>query len=318
MVPKDHFLRQVDSKVDFDFIYDLVEDTYSPNNGRPSLDPVMLVKIPLIKCFYGIRSMRQTMKEIEVNVAYRWFLGLTLDDKVPHFTTYGKNYSRRFQDKELISEIFSQVLNHALYAGLIDPSELFVDGTHIKAAANSHKYRKEMVDQQAKFMSEQLAVEIDLDRKKHENKSLKPAKESEAKEKKISTTDPECGWFYKGEHKEVFAYSAQVACDKHGWALAYTVEAGNVHDSQAFPALFSKLEPFSPHYIIADSGYKTPAIAHYLLERNIIPVFPYTRPKGVKGNLRPSNFVYDASDDHYVCPENQVLSYRTTTREGLP
>ena len=82
-VPEDHFLRQVDSKVDFDFIYDLVEDTYSPDNGRPSLDPVMLVKIPLINCFYGIRSMRQTMKEIEVNVAYRWFLGLTLDDKVP-------------------------------------------------------------------------------------------------------------------------------------------------------------------------------------------------------------------------------------------
>ncbi len=73
-----------------------------------------------------------------------------------------------------------------MYAGLIDPSEIFVDGTHIKAAANSHKYRKEMVDQQAKFMS---------------------------------------------EHKEVFAYSAQVACDKHYWALAYTVEVGNVHDS---------------------------------------------------------------------------------------
>ena len=83
LVPEDHFLRQVDSKVDFDFVYDLVEDTYSPDNGRPSLDPVMLVKIPLIQCFYGIRSMRQTMKEIEVNVAYRWFLGLTLDDKVP-------------------------------------------------------------------------------------------------------------------------------------------------------------------------------------------------------------------------------------------
>jgi transposase DDE domain len=95
--------------------------------------------------------------------------------------------------------------------------------------------------------------------------------------------------------------------------LAYTVEAGNVHDSQAFPALFSKLEAFSPRYIIADSGYKTPAIAHYLLKRNIIPVFPYTRPKGVKGNLRPGDFVYDATYDCYLCPENQVLAYRTTT-----
>ena len=306
----------MDKEVDFDFIYDLVEDTYSPDNGRPSLDPVMLVKIPLIQCFYSIHSIRQTIKEIEVNVAYRWFLGLTLDDKVPHFTTYGKNYSHRFQDKELISKIFSRVLNQALCAGLIDPSELFLDGTHIKASANSHKYSKEMVEQEAKFMSNRLEVEIDLDRRKHEKKSLKPVTESEAKEKKISTTDPESGWFHKGEHKEVFAYSAQVACDKHSGALAYTVEAGNVHDSQAFPDLFSKLEPFSPHYIIADSGYKTPAIAHYLLERNIIPVFPYTRPKGVKGNLRPNDFVYDTFYDCYLCPENQVLSYRTTTREG--
>lgn len=68
-----------------------------------------------------------------------------------------------------------------------------MDGTHIKAAANSHKYRKEMVDQQVKFMSDRLEVEIDLDRRKHEKKSLKPVKKSEAKEKKISMTDPESG-----------------------------------------------------------------------------------------------------------------------------
>ena len=67
MVPEDHFLRQVEAEVDFDFIYDLVEETYSPDQGRPSLDPVMLVKIPLIQCFYGIRSMLQTIKDIEVD-----------------------------------------------------------------------------------------------------------------------------------------------------------------------------------------------------------------------------------------------------------
>lgn len=182
LVPEDHFLRQVDAVIDFDFIYDLVEETYSSDNGRPSLDPVMLIKIPLLQYFYGIRSMRQTIKEIEVNTAYRWFLGLTLDEQVPHFTTYGKNYSRRFQGKELISEIFSKILQEALSAGFIDPREIFVDGTHIKAAANNHKYRKEMVEQQAKFMSEQLELEIDLDRKKHAKKSLKPAIKSEAKE----------------------------------------------------------------------------------------------------------------------------------------
>lgn len=92
---------------------------------------------------------------------------------MPHFTIYGKNYSRRFQDKQVISEIFNQVLNQALIAGLVDPSEIFVDGTHIKAAANNHKYRKELVAQQAKFMSDQLELEIDCDRKKHAKKVAK-------------------------------------------------------------------------------------------------------------------------------------------------
>lgn len=87
--------------------------------------------------------------------------------------TYGKNYSRRFQDKQVISEIFSYVLTQALSADLINSDEIFVDGTHIKAAANNHKYRKELVEQQAKFMSGQLDIEIDLDRKKHAKKSLK-------------------------------------------------------------------------------------------------------------------------------------------------
>ncbi|WP_068989453.1 IS1182 family transposase [Streptococcus himalayensis] len=316
LVPKDHFLRQLEETVDFSVIYDLVEDSYSSDKGRPSLDPVMLVKIPLIQCFYGIRSMRQTIKDIEVNVAYRWFLGLSLDDKVPHFTTYGKNYSRRFAETEVITRIFEHVLNLCLTAGLVDTDEIFIDGTHIKAAANNHKYRRQEVEAQAKWMSEQLEKEIAQDRVTHEKKPLKPAAKGEANTKKMSTTDPDSGWFHKGEHKEVFAYAAQVACDKHGWALAYTVEAGNVHDSQAFPALFAKLEPFHPNYIIADSGYKTPSIAKCLLDQHITPVFPYTRPRGKKGMLRPNDFIYDEHYDVYLCPENQVLSYSTTNRSG--
>ena len=105
----------------------------------------MLVKIPLIQCFYGIRSMRQTIKDIEVNTAYRWFLGLSLNDKVPHFTTYGKNYNRRFQDKEVIEEIFHYVLSIVWGQGLIDPTEISIDGIHIKAAANNHKYTHQVL-----------------------------------------------------------------------------------------------------------------------------------------------------------------------------
>ena len=74
MVPQNHMLRLIDKAINWNFIYDLVEEKYCPDNGRPSMDPVMLIKIPFIQYLYGIKSMRQTMKEIEVNVAYRWFL----------------------------------------------------------------------------------------------------------------------------------------------------------------------------------------------------------------------------------------------------
>lgn len=173
LVPKDHLLHQIEESVDFSFIYNKVEETYSQDTGRPSLDPVLLVKIPLIQTLFGIRSMRQTIKEIEVNIAYRWFLGLGLEDKVPHFTTYGKNVVHRFAQVDLVEEIFATILQACLNQGFIDTSEIFIDGTHVKAAANGHKYINQEVAHQAKLMSEQLAKEIDLDRKKHGKKVAK-------------------------------------------------------------------------------------------------------------------------------------------------
>ena len=91
LVPEDHILRKIDRYIDFSFIYDLVEDKYSAETGRPSIDPVVLIKIAIIQFMFGIKSMRQTIKEIEVNVAYRWFLGLDFYDKVRHFSTFGKD-----------------------------------------------------------------------------------------------------------------------------------------------------------------------------------------------------------------------------------
>ncbi len=142
LVPKDHLLRLIEEAIEWDFIYDLVEDRYCPDWGRPSMDPVTLIKIPFIQYLYGIRSMRQTIREIEVNVAYRWFLGLDMYDPVPHFTTFGKNYTRRFKDTDLFEQIFSRILDECYKHGFVDPSEVFVDATHVKACANIHKKKK--------------------------------------------------------------------------------------------------------------------------------------------------------------------------------
>ena len=88
LVPKDHLVRKIEAAMDFSFIYDLVEDLYSDDKGRPSIDPVVLIKICMIKYIFGIRSMRQTIKEIETNLAYRWFIGYGLQEDIPHFTTF--------------------------------------------------------------------------------------------------------------------------------------------------------------------------------------------------------------------------------------
>ena len=133
---------------------------------------------------------------------------------------------------------------------------------------------------------------------------------------KCSTTDPESGWFHKGEHKSVFAYSVETACDKHGWILGFSVHPGNEHDSRTFKTLYDKIKKFSPKMVVADAGYKTPAIAKLLLDNQIEPLFPYKRPATKDGFFKKYDYVYDEYHDCYICPGNQLLTYRTTNREG--
>ena len=335
LVPKDHLLRVIDRAIDWSFIYDLVRDKYSPDNGRPSIDPVTLIKLPLIQYLYGIKSMRQTIKDIEVNVAYRWFLGLDLGDKVPHFTTFGKNYTRRFQGTDLFEQIFQRILEECYKFKLVDPTEVFVDTTHVKARANNKKMQKRIAKQEALFYAEMLREDINKDRESHGKKPLKDKDDNnsgfggndkfdnytddtplDSKTVKCSTTDPESGWFRKGEHKHVFAYGIETACDKNGWILSYTVNPGNEHDSRTFKGLYDKLENIGIERCVVDAGYKTPAIAKMLLDDGVKPVFPYKRPMTKAGFFKKYEYVYDEYNDCYICPNNQVLHYSTTNRDG--
>ena len=327
LVPKDHLLRMIDEAIDWSFIYELVEEKYSADQGRPSIDPVVLIKIPFIQYLYGIKSMRQTIKEIEVNVAYRWFLGLDMHDKVPHFSTFGKNYTRRFKDTDLFEQIFAHILSECYKHKLVDPSEIFVDATHVKARANNKKKQKKIARNEAMFYETQLKREIQRDREAHHKKPLKDKDDKDddehhpgskkIREIKVSTTDPESGWFHKGEHKQVFAYAVQTACDRNGWIIGYDVNAGNLHDSRTFKGLYDKIKKHNPEMIVADAGYKTPAIAKLLIDDGIKPVFPYKRPMTKKGFFKKYEYVYDEAFDCYICPHNQILKYSTTNREGF-
>ena len=150
LVPEDHLVREIDRAISFDFIYDEVEELYCLDNGRPSIDPVVLFKIILIKYIFGIRSIRQTIKDIAVNMAYRWFLGYGMTESIPHFTAFGKNYERRFADSDIFEKIFEHILLEAVRCKFVDAKAVFIDATHIKASANKNKSVNEAVKIEAK------------------------------------------------------------------------------------------------------------------------------------------------------------------------
>ena len=321
LVPKAHLLRKIDAAVDFTHIYDLVEDLYCEDNGRPSCDPVVLFKLVLIQHLFGIRSLRQTMKDAEVNVAYRWFLGYTMSQPLPHFATISYAFCHRFT-AEVIEGVFRWVLEEVARAGYLSPEVVFVDGTHIKANANLKKHVQKQIPVAAKRYQEQLDEEIEADRSAHGKKPLKKDDDNDKppKEKTVieSTTDPESGVFHKGEHKKCFAYEAHTVCDKRGYVLETEVTAGNVHDSVAFDAVFQRLTEHYPEVqvVTADAGYKTPWICKQIFDSGRIPSLPYKRPMTKKDSLPWYEYVYDEYYDCILCPQNQVLSYATTNREG--
>jgi transposase len=140
LVPTGHLLRKIDKAVDFGFIHERVKHLCCEDNGRPALEPVVLFKLLLLGYLYGVRSERQLMREVEVNVAYRWFLGLRLRDKVPDASTLSQNRRRRFAQSTIYQEIFDEMVELAVKKDLASGTVLYTDSTHLKASANKNKY----------------------------------------------------------------------------------------------------------------------------------------------------------------------------------
>jgi transposase len=325
LVPRDHLLRKIEKVMDYDWLYERLSPYYCHDNGRPGTDPVVLIKMVLIQHLFGIPSLRQTYREIQVNLAYRWFLGYGLLDEIPHFATVSYAFCKRFPP-ELSEEIFEHILNKALNNRMVDPSTIFIDGTHIKASANKKKFQKQQVTQTAKIYTEQLLQEVNEERIKLGKKPVEEANDNDdddtpksggTREKTVSTTDPDCGMFVKGDHERQFAYEAHTACDRHGIVLGVEVTAGNVHDSVAWDAVYDEVtSKFDVQFVAMDAGYKTPWIAKKTLDDGKIPILPYTKYTGKKDGYRPWDYEYDPANDQYICPQGSILRHTTTNKDG--
>lgn len=334
-IPENHLLRKVDRSINFRFIYDLVEPLYS-KIGRPSIDPIQLFKLLFINHLYGYNSMRRTIEETKVNLAYRWFIGLGVEESVPHFSDFSKNYTRKFSQlievahpitgvlemKSVFAAVFDRILSQAYEKDFIRAAHIYMDSTHIKANANKRKSEEVFIVEERKSYQDALNQECDT---YSDETGIKRAKDIEPEVKRIkqSTVDPESGNFHKGEHEKQFAYLAQTTCDQNGFVLGVKVNPGNLHDSRTFTPAFDEVHQVFGTLIRSvgvDAGYKVPHIARELIERKITPLMPYTRPKGKKNNeeeLRvvKKEFMYDVSADVYHCPNGKILTPRSISKK---
>ena len=321
LVPADHLLRQIHRHIDFSFIREKTAHLYCADNGRPAIDPVVLFKMLFIGYLFGIRSERRLIKEIEVNVAYRWFLDMRLTDRVPDASTFSQNRKRRFAGTEIEQAIFDGIVEQAMAAGLIGGEVLYTDSTHLKASANKNRFEVHQVAQKPAAYLAELETAIDADRAAHGKGALPERKTApETKETKISRTDPDAGYMTRDNKPQGFFYLDHRTVDgKHAIITDTHATPANVHDSQPYLArLDRQTERFKLKPIAAglDAGYFTPTVCQGLERRGVYGVIGYRRPNHKDDYFYKREYQYDPKRDGYVCPMGQFLPYRTTNRVG--
>ena len=321
LVPKDHLLRKIDKVIDFGFIREKVKDLYCADNGRPAIDPVVLFKMLFIGYLYSTRSERQLVRDIQVNVAYRWFLGFGLTDKIPDASTISQNRRRRFAESTIYQEIFDEMVFQAIRRKMVDGTVLYTDSTHLKANANKHKFELKDVQKSTRDYLETLEEDVTRDREAHGKKPLAGKERTpEVKETKVSTTDPDSGYMVREGKPEGFFYLDHRTVDgRHSIITDTFVTPGNVHDSIPYLERLDRQRErfgFDVEAVGLDAGYFTAGICKGLEDRDIYGVIAYRRPNHKQGYLRKSDFAYDPSLDCYRCPGGSNLTYRTTDRNG--
>lgn len=321
LVPSDHLLRKIDKTIDLSFIHDLVKDLYCSNNGRPALDPTLLFKLLFLGYLYGVRSERQLIRDVQVNVAYRWFLGLNLTDKIPDASTLSQNRRRRFNESEVYQQIFDEIVLQAMRKKLVSGKTLYTDSTHLKANANKSKWIKARAAGSSRDYLDALDKAVEEDRLAHGKKPLSPrSNKPETREIKQSTTDPDSGYMVRdGKPKGFFYLDHRTVDSRCNIITDVHLTAGNVHDSVPYLGRLDRQAQrfgFAIQSVGLDAGYFTAGICKGLEDRQIYGVIGYRRPTHRKGYFYKREYHYDSEQDSYTCPEGAVLVYKTTDRNG--
>lgn len=324
LVPEDHLLRKIDRYIDFSFINEICRPYYSADNGRPAIEPEILFRMLFIGYLYGVRSERRLVEEVRVNVAYRWFLGYNLEDKIPDASVIWQNRRRRFKGTDVPQRIFEEIVRQAIGHGLVEGKVLYTDSTHLKANANKKKYVEKQVAQSTKTYMADLDKAVEEDREAHGKKTLLP-KDGDSgtpgmKTIKENTTDPDSGVMHREGKPVGFFYLDHRTVDaKANIITDVYVTPGNVNDDTVYIDRLKaqqKTYGFPVEAVGLDAGYNTVYTCRDILQMGIRAAMGYRRGVQAKGKYGKYKFKYDAQTGMYICPGGQALTYKTTIREG--
>ena len=190
-VPENHLLRLIEKHISLEFVRERLKDSYS-ENGRPSIDPELLLRILLIGYLYGITSERKLVEELRMHPAWRWFTGLSFDQEIPHHSTFSKNRHGRFQESGVFEQLFEQIVRQCVAVGLVQGEHLSVDGSFVEANA-----AKESRIPRAQ-LAEAAQVKHTLRQSMMELEQQNPVEEPVHEQDQVSTTDPHSTYATKG------------------------------------------------------------------------------------------------------------------------
>lgn len=306
-VPQHHLLRGIDRFLDLTELRQHLSQFYS-HTGRPSIDPELMIRMLVIGYSFGIRSERRLCEEVHLNLAYRWFCRLGLEDAVPDHSTFSKNRHGRFRDGEVFRHLFETVLRRCMSEGLVGGEGFAIDASVVKADAN--RARGLPGDQAIDWVQE-----TSMTRAVHEYLTgLEQANPTDTPPKNISLTDPAARWTAAPGGPAFYAYSTNYLID---------LNAGIIVDVEATPAfrteevdstkvMIDRVEErfdLKPDRLVGDTAYGVAPMLEWMVnDKQIEPHVPvWDKTERDDGTLSRRDFQWHEADNEYRCPEGHAL-----------
>ena len=309
-VPADHLLRGIDRVLDLSDLRQHLAPFYS-HTGRPSIDPVLMIRMLLVGYCFGIRSERRLCEEVHLNLGYRWFCRLGLEDKVPDHSSFSKNRHGRFRESNVFRHVFEGVVRRCMAEGLVRGEGFAIDASVVKADANRQRGvpSTEAID----WSKPELGT-----RAVHEYlQALEQDGQIGATPMNISLTDPAARWTAAPGGPAFYAYCTNYLIDVHAGVIV-DVEATAAHRTEEVEVTKTMIErvedrfDLKPERLIGDTAYGSAAMLGWLVdEKQIAPHIPlWDKSKRSDDSLSNSAFHWDEQRDEYRCPQGHALRSR--------